>query len=71
MLKGFKGVLVSDFYSAYDSLECPQQKCLVHLMRDMNQELLSNPFDEELRSVTGPFGTLLRQIVATIDEHGL
>ena len=31
-LENFKGVLVSDFYSAYDSLDCPQQKCLVHLI---------------------------------------
>ena len=50
---------------------CPQQKCLIHLMRDMNQELLNNPFDAELQSITGPFGTLLRAIVATIDQHGL
>ena len=27
MLKGFSGVLVTDFYSAYDSVSCPQQKC--------------------------------------------
>ena len=40
-------------------------------MRDMNQDLLDNPFDEELQSITGPFGTLLHQIVGTIDEHGL
>src|SRR5262249_55165384 len=52
-------------------INCPQQKCLIHLMRDMNQELLNNPFDAELQSVTGPFGTLLRAIVADIDEHGL
>ena len=71
MLKDFQGVLVSDFYAAYDSIQCFQQKCLIHLMRDMNQELLSNPFDEELRSVTQPFGTLLRAAVATVDEHGL
>jgi predicted RecB family nuclease len=71
LLKGFRGVLVTDFYAAYDSLDCPQQKCLIHLMRDMNQELLSNPFDQELQSITGPFGTLLREIVATIDRHGL
>jgi hypothetical protein len=71
LLKTFHGVLVTDFYAAYDSLECPQQKCLIHLMRDMNQELLDNPFDEELQSITGPFGTLLREIVATIDQHGL
>jgi hypothetical protein len=71
LLKGFKGVLVSDFYAAYDAIDCPQQKCLIHLMRDMNQELLNSPFDEELQSVTGPFGVLLRAIVTTIDQHGL
>jgi len=28
----FKGVLISDFYAAYDSINCPQQKCLIHLI---------------------------------------
>jgi predicted RecB family nuclease len=71
LLKDFRGVLVSDFYAAYDSIECPQQKCLIHLMRDINQDLLNNPFDEELQSITRPFGTLLRNIVTTVDQHGL
>jgi hypothetical protein len=71
LLKDFKGVLVSDFYAAYDAIDCPQQKCLIHLLRDMNQDLLNNPFDEELQSVTGPFGVLLRDVVTTIDQHGL
>jgi predicted RecB family nuclease len=71
ILKDFHGVLVSDFYAAYDSIGCPQQKCLIHLMRDMNQALLENPFDVELRTLTDPFGTLLREIVITIDTQGL
>jgi predicted RecB family nuclease len=71
LLKDFRGVLVSDFYAAYDALPCPQQKCLIHLMRDMNQELLNNPFDTELQSITGPFGVLLRAAVEDIDRHGL
>src|SRR5947199_3960002 len=71
MLKNFHGVLVSDFYAAYDAIDCPQQKCLIHLMRDINQDILSNPFDEELRSVTQPFATLLQSIVSTVDQHGL
>ena len=71
LLKDFRGVLVSDFYAAYDAIDCPQQKCLIHLMRDMNQELLNNPFDEDLQAITGPFGVLLREIVTTIDQHGL
>jgi hypothetical protein len=71
LLKDFRGVLVSDFYAAYDALPCPQQKCLIHLLRDMNQELLNNPFDAELQSITAPFGTLLRATVEEVDRHGL
>jgi hypothetical protein len=71
VLDGFNGVLVSDFYAAYDSAPCPQQKCLIHLMRDINEDLHRNPFDEELKEIARQFGGLLRQIVETIDMHGL
>ena len=37
-LREYRGVLVSDFYTAYDALECPQQRCLLHLMRDLNND---------------------------------
>ena len=37
-LKGFDGVLVSDFFTAYDSIECPQQKCLIHLIADLERD---------------------------------
>ena len=49
MLKDFSGVLVSDFYAAYDAIECPQQKCLIHFIRDLNDDLLKHPYDEELK----------------------
>ncbi len=71
LFKEFRGVIVSDFYGAYDALPCQQQKCLIHLMRDMNQLLLNNPFDEDLQSITRPFGTLLRSIITTVDKHCL
>jgi hypothetical protein len=71
LLKGFTGVLVTDFYAAYDSLGYSQQKCLVHLMRDLNGALLRNPFDDEFKRITFEFGKLLRSIVTTIDQHGL
>ncbi|MGH8656714.1 MAG: IS66 family transposase [Gammaproteobacteria bacterium] len=61
-LKGFNGVLVSDFYPAYDSLPCAQQECLLHLMRDLNEAVLSSPFDEELKALATDFGGLLRDI---------
>jgi hypothetical protein len=71
LLRGFHGVLVSDFYAAYDTIRCPQQKCLIHLMRDLNDEILSNPFDAEMKSVAVGFASLLKPMVDTIDRRGL
>jgi len=45
VLHKFKGVLISDFYSAYDSIDCRQQKCLIHLIRDMNDDYHKNQYD--------------------------
>jgi hypothetical protein len=36
ILDGYKGVLISDFYPGYDAVPCDQQKCLVHLIRDLS-----------------------------------
>ena len=71
LLKNFKGVLVSDFFSAYYSIDCPQQKCLIHLIRDLNDDLLKNPFDEEFKSMTRHFTLLLQTIIRTVEQYGL
>lgn len=71
MLKDFKGVLVTDFYGAYESLDCPKQKCLIHLMRDLNNDLLKSPFDDEFKTMVSMFAGLLKAIVTTIDKRGL
>jgi hypothetical protein len=64
-------VLVSDFYAAYDGIECPQQKCLIHLIRDLNSDLMGEPFNQELKGLVGDFTRLLRPIIATVDRYGL
>jgi len=71
VLEGFRGVLVSDFYAAYDSMPCAQQKCLVHLIRDMNDDLFRNQLDADLRDLVQTFSGVLKPIILTIDEHGL
>jgi predicted RecB family nuclease len=71
VLHNFQGVLISDFYSAYDSIPCKQQKCLVHLIRDMNDDLLRSAFDEDFKWLVSQFGSLLRIIISTIDRFGL
>ena len=71
LLKDFKGVLITDFFAAYDGIECDQQKCLIHLMRDLNEIVLKHPYDEELTIMVRDFAVLLNSIVDTIDRRGL
>jgi hypothetical protein len=71
LLKDFTGVLVSDFYPAYDGIRCPQQKCLIHLIRDLNDDVLQHPYDEELKRLAQSFADLVRPMVGTVDRHGL
>lgn len=33
--ENFTGTLVSDFYNGYAKVDCPKQKCLVHLLREL------------------------------------
>jgi hypothetical protein len=67
----FEGVLVSDFYRAYDSMTCPQQKCLIHLIRDLHEDLRKQPFNVELSRMVGEFSAIMQPIVKTIDRFGL
>ena len=71
MLKNFSGVLVSDFYAAYDAIECPQQKCLIHFIRDLNDALLKHPYDKELRELAREVSGLVAPMVETVDRRGL
>ncbi|MCX6982781.1 MAG: IS66 family transposase [Verrucomicrobia bacterium] len=71
VLQEFKGVLVSDFYAAYEAIDCPQQKCLIHLIRDLNNDLFKESYNDELKALAWQFGGLLRRIVDTIDRFGL
>ena len=71
VLGRFRGVLVSDFYAAYDSIECAQQKCLIHLMRDVNDDLRKQPFNEEMKGIAERFARLVRPMIETVDRFGL
>ena len=71
MLHGFKGILISDFFTGYDSLPCAQQKCLIHLIRDLDEDLRHNPFDEQFKVLAQGLGALLRPIIETVDCYGL
>ena len=47
---------MADFYGGYDGLPCAQQKCLVRLIRDLNDDLWKkNPGDDELEGFAAAF----------------
>jgi len=71
LLAGFNGVLISDFYAGYDSLKCPKQRCLIHLMRDLNDDLVKYQLDNDFRIIVVNFSKLLNGIVLTINKYGL
>ena len=71
ILKGFSGVLVSDFFAGYDSIDCQQQKCWVHLIRDINDDLRKSPFDCELEQLVLTLRDMLVPIFDAIEIYGL
>jgi Transposase IS66 family len=71
LLNGYQGVLVSDFYGGYDAITCRQQKCLVHLIRDLNDDLWKNPFNAEYEQFVAAVRDLLVPIVQDIERYGL
>jgi predicted RecB family nuclease len=71
VLAGYQGVLVSDFYPGYDAMPCRQQKCLVHLVRDINDDLWKAPFDKELEGFAMEVQALLVPILEAVDRYGL
>ncbi len=39
----FGGTLISDFYGAYDALDCSKQRCLTHLLRELKDTAAEHP----------------------------
>ncbi|WP_394794440.1 IS66 family transposase [Armatimonas sp.] len=70
-LEGYQGVLISDFYAGYDGIACRQQKCLVHLIRDLNNDLWSAPFDREFEMFVAAVKDLLSPILEAVRKYGL
>jgi hypothetical protein len=71
MLAGFGGVLVSDFYAGYDAMGCRQQKCLVHLLRDLNDDLWKNPYNAEYEAFVVEVKELVVPVIETVQRYGL
>jgi hypothetical protein len=70
-LANYNGILISDFYAGYDSVECRQQKCWVHLIRDLNDDLRESPFDIEYENFVLEVRSLIIPIMEAVQKYGL
>jgi hypothetical protein len=71
LLADYEGVLISDFYSGYDSVKCRQQKCWVHLIRDINDDLWKTPYDTEFEHFVFEVRDLIVPIMEVVQMYGL
>jgi hypothetical protein len=70
-LSDYKGVLISNFYGGYDAVPCRQQKCWVHLIGDLNDDLWSEPYNETYEAFVGEVKNLLVSIFEAEEKYGL
>ena len=70
-LANYKGILISDFYPGYDSVNCRQQKCWVHLVRNLNDDLRESPFDAEYENFVLEVRNLIVPIMEGVQSFGL
>ena len=71
LLGNYSGVLISDFYPGYDSVQCKQQKCWVHLIRDLNNDLWQSPLDTEYEQFVLEVKNLFVPIMEAVQKYGL
>jgi predicted RecB family nuclease len=71
LLKDFQGILVSDFYPGFDSLKCKHQKCWVHIIRDINDDLWKHPFDLEYEKFVFELRNIIIPIFESVEKYGL
>jgi hypothetical protein len=69
-LVDYHGVLISDFYAGYDAVPCRQQKCWVHLIRDLNDDLWGAPFDTECETCILEVRNLIVPMLEALQQEG-
>ena len=70
-LSNYNGILISDFFAGYDSVKCKQQKCWVHLIRNLNDDLWKAPYDTEFESFVSEIRNMFVPIMETVQRYGL
>lgn len=71
----YHGIVIADFFSAYNKLDCEQQKCLVHLLRELRDVAKKNEsaefaaFRKQLKRIIGDAMRLIARNDLTADTY--
>jgi hypothetical protein len=65
-----EGVIVSDFYTAYDQLDGRHQRCWAHLLRDIHEVTEQHPDDAGLHAWAARMHALYTEAVAWVAAAG-
>jgi hypothetical protein len=71
LLSQYHGIIIADFFGGYDAVKCNQQRCWVHLIRDLNYDIRDNPFDKEYQIFVSEVKGLILPIMMAIQQYGL
>jgi len=67
--KSFNGVLVSDFYSAYNGIDCEKKKCWTHLLREFREPKKKYPKNAEIKSYSKQMKRFFRRGLSLQEAH--
>jgi transposase len=65
----FGGVLCSDFYGAYNTIDCAKQKCWAHLLRDVHELREKYPKNLEVRYFASRLKSFFRRSVQLREDR--
>lgn len=61
--KSFSGTLITDFYNAYNAIDCDKQKCWVHLLRELREIKEKSPDSSEIRCFSNRLGRFFQRAI--------
>lgn len=67
--KTWDGVLTTDFYGAYNAIDCAKQKCWTHLLRELRELKQKFPEDQEMKAYSKQVKTFFIRAKEIAKDH--
>ena len=68
--ESYGGTLITDFYAAYDKIDCAKQKCWTHLLRELRELKVKYPKSKEIKQFSQRLKRLYKRGTALEELFG-